>query len=237
MCKPMILFDLFLVRHGQSNGNAGICTGDSAADRQDALLSETGRRQAELLARRFSAVPLDAVFSSGLRRAVCTAQTVVLRQPPDGTHTVEILPLLAECDIREDYTGFSFEALRELASASAAAAGWDDPQTVLPNDEETDGAYNIDRAKRVLEYLFSRFHAGEQVMVVSHGIFNTILLMQALGVEPQRFDPDFDNTSVTHITFYRAGTGPWGFDVRLRTLNDTAHLGAEYQDHRGGNKA
>ena len=232
MTQPKLLFDLFLVRHAQSCGNAGIHTGDTAADRQDPILSETGERQALRLGERFSDVPLDAILASGLRRALQTASAVAGQQPPDGTKTVEVLPLLTECNVLEGYAGFSFDELRSLAPASRPADGWDSPQTVLPNNEQTDEAYNIDRAKQVMRVLRSRFHSGERVMAVGHGMFNTVLLMQALEIDPQRFDPDFDNTGVTYLSFYEAGTGPWGFDVRLRTLNDTAHLNSDV--HTGG---
>ena len=224
MAEPKILFELYLVRHGQSCGNAGLHTGDDVSDRQDAVLSELGEAQAKKLAERFASVPLDAIFASGLRRALCTAGFVANDQPSDGTRTVEILPLLTECNILEGYTGLPFEALRQLVPVSRPADGWAEEQSVLPNNEETDEAYNIDRAKQTLEYLRARFTKGEHVMAVAHGIFNTVLLMHSLGIERQRFDPDFDNASVTHLTFYEEGTGPWGFDVRLRTLNDTAHL-------------
>ena len=228
MAEPKLLFDLFLVRHGQSCGNAGISKGDTVADRQDPMLSETGKKQAALLRARFAATELDAIFSSGMRRALQTAAAVADCQPSGGAKTVEVLPLMTECNTREGYTGFSFDELRAIAPASRPADGWDSPQTVLPNDEETDEAYNIDRAVQTLSYLRSRFRRGERVMAVAHGVFNTVFLMQALGVDTQRFDPDFDNTSVTYLSLFEEGTGPWGFDVRLRTLNDTSHLKAPF---------
>ncbi|MBQ7541507.1 MAG: histidine phosphatase family protein [Clostridia bacterium] len=232
MTTPKLLFELLLVRHGQSRGNAGVVSGDGTADRQDAVLSENGRRQAALLAERFQAYPLDALFSSGLRRAVQTASAVAAAQPENGAHRVEILPLLTECNIREDYCGQPLTELRKLCPSAGFAEEWTQTQTVLPNDEQTDAAYNVERAGRALAYFKDRFHSGERVMVVAHGMFNTIFLMQALSVEPQRFDPDFANTSVTRLSFYEAGTGPWGFDVRLHELNDHAHLFGQFPEMR-----
>lgn len=223
MIKPDVQFELLLVRHGQSLGNAGI-PGRSVRERQDPDLSPEGCRQAKLLAKRFRHYPLDALFSSGLLRAVHTASMVASMQPKDGAHTVEILPLLTECNTLENYTGQTMDEIRALYPAAAPAEGRSDAQTVLPNDETTDEQYNIDRARQALDYLKNRFQNGERVMVVAHGVFNTVLLMQALEVREQRFDPDFNNTSVTHLTFYKAGTGPWGFDVRLHCLNDRTHL-------------
>ena len=231
MSEPEVLFDLFLVRHGQSTGNAGIA-GNSVRERQDPDLSADGVRQAKLLAARFSRYPLDAVFSSGLLRAVHTACEVAAMQPDNGAHNVEVLPLLTECNIRENYTGLSMDAIRSLYPAAHFASGVLPSQTVLPNDELIDEAYNVIRAREALAYFKVRFCRGEQIMAVAHGIFNTVFLMQALEISEQRFDPDFANANVTRLTFYRAGTGPWGFDVRLRYLNDVSHLLCAFPDMR-----
>ena len=223
MSEPILLFELLLVRHGQSTGNAGV-PGESARDRQDPELSDEGCRQAQLLAQRFRRCPLDALFSSGLLRAVHTACAVASMQPENGAKTVEVLPLLTECNTLEDYTGQPMETIRSFYPMARFAPGWTQTQTVLPNDERSDEAYNIDRARHALAYLRDRFRNGERVMVVAHGIFNTVFLMQALQIPVQRFDPDFDNAGVTRLLFYKTGTGPWGFDVRLCSLNDLSHL-------------
>lgn len=228
MPEPKCLFELLLVRHAQSCGNAGIVSGESAADRYDSALSDDGMRQAKLLAARFAQYPLDALFSSGLIRAAQTASEIAAAQPPNGAKRVQILPLLTECNVGEDYTGRPIQTLQTFCPAAELADGWQDSQTVLPNDEELDGAYNIARAQKTLALFRQRFQNGERVMAVAHGIFNTILLMQALGVDNQMFDPDFANTSVTRLAFYETGTGPWGFDVRLRELNDYSHLHAAF---------
>lgn len=224
MDKPILRYELLLVRHGQSNANAGTHTGDTPRDRQDSELSASGVLQAQLLGERFRTYALDALYSSGLLRAVHTADAVARYQPPNGAHTVQILPLLTECNIRESYTGCSLQQIQKTYPAVRMADGWTDPRTVLPNDEDLDEIYNVCRARRVLEYLHDRHRGGARVMVVAHGIFNTVLLMQALGVDVQRFDPDFNNTSVSRIFFYEKGTGPWGFDVRVLFLNDFSHL-------------
>lgn len=223
MTEPIVLFDLFLARHGQSTGNAGI-PGVSVRDRQDADLSADGVRQVELLAQRFSSLPFDAIFSSGLLRAVHTASEVAAMQPDNGAHTVEVLPLLTECNTREAYTGQTMDTIRSLYPAARFARGRTERQTVLPNDELTDEAYNISRADEALAYFKNQFQNGERILVVAHGIFNTVFLMRALEIAQQRFDPDFANANVSRLTFYQAGTGPWGFDVRLRYLNDVSHL-------------
>lgn len=236
MSKPERLFELLLVRHAQSCGNAGIPSDDDVSGGQDTFLSPDGVRQAALLADRFARCPLDAIYSSGLVRAVQTACAVASAQPSALARRVRILPLLTECNVRADYGGYPIDRLRGMFPAAKIADGWQGTQTVLPSDDEADPAYNIERAEKALAYLKDRFQGGERVMVVAHGMFNTIFLMQALGVNKQNFDPDFANTSVTRLSFYKAGAGPWGFDVCLHELNDYAHLRADFPQMRYENK-
>jgi probable phosphoglycerate mutase len=66
---------LYLVRHGQSAGNAeGRFGGQGPTP-----LSELGRKQAELTADRLAAEGIDAVYSSDLERAVRTAEPLTRR--------------------------------------------------------------------------------------------------------------------------------------------------------------
>ena len=63
--------DLWALRHGQSEYNLlGLCNDDPARNVQ---LSAEGREQAARAADALRTVPLDAVFSSPLPRAVETA--------------------------------------------------------------------------------------------------------------------------------------------------------------------
>jgi broad specificity phosphatase PhoE len=64
--------EVWLIRHADAYGDLE----SLAAGTVDPPLSARGRRQAELLAARLAAVPLHAVWSSELRRAVETAEAV-----------------------------------------------------------------------------------------------------------------------------------------------------------------
>lgn len=63
---------MYLIRHCETGGNAG----GRFQGRLDTDISEAGKRQLEQLRRRFETVPLDAVYSSPLRRARRTAEAV-----------------------------------------------------------------------------------------------------------------------------------------------------------------
>src|SRR5215472_3598731 len=64
--------EVWLIRHADAYGDLE----SLAAGTVDPPLSARGRQQAERLAARMAAVPLHAVWSSGLRRAVDTAEAV-----------------------------------------------------------------------------------------------------------------------------------------------------------------
>lgn len=58
--------DLYIIRHGESQGNIGL-------DIEDPKLTELGEKQAELLALRLRNIKFDAILSSPLTRAIQTA--------------------------------------------------------------------------------------------------------------------------------------------------------------------
>lgn len=58
--------DLYIIRHGESQGNAG-------QDVENPHLTELGEKQAEFLALRLRNIKFDAILSSPLTRAVQTA--------------------------------------------------------------------------------------------------------------------------------------------------------------------
>lgn len=58
--------DLYIIRHGESQGNIGL-------DMEDPKLTELGKKQADLLALRLRNIKFDAILSSPLERAIQTA--------------------------------------------------------------------------------------------------------------------------------------------------------------------
>ena len=92
------ILDLYLVRHGESFGNTGGDKDFTDDRRFDPPLTPRGERQAQLLAEYFSALPIDAIFSSGLRRSVHTAHEVVMHQPENGAKQVEVHKVFTECN-------------------------------------------------------------------------------------------------------------------------------------------
>ena len=59
--QPVLELEMYLIRHGQSRGNAGLTPADAPlADREDPVLSELGVYQASLLGQAYADVPFDA---------------------------------------------------------------------------------------------------------------------------------------------------------------------------------
>lgn len=80
---------LFLVRHGESEGNLG----NHYHGQTDVKLTERGREQAESIRPILAQIPFDKVYSSDLSRAADTCATALPGMP------FEKMPLLREVDV------------------------------------------------------------------------------------------------------------------------------------------
>ncbi|MBQ8227532.1 MAG: histidine phosphatase family protein [Clostridia bacterium] len=229
MADGIIKFQVYLVRHGESMGNIGHNgkTDVSFVDREDPALSHDGERQALLLGKRFEEYPLDFVFSSGLRRAVSTANEVIKTQPENGAKEIEIIPELSETGVPEDYYGFTLPELQQNYPVKLAE-GLNSERMIVAS-KGTDDYWNLARAEKIWEYLHNRFNSGEKIMLTAHGCFNTSMFLSALKIPPQTgFDMSFSNTGVTKFIFYQQGTGRYGDDIILSYHNDLSHLYNEF---------
>ena len=179
---------VYLARHGQSDWNAaGRWQGHA-----DRPLTALGLRQAADLAEELAAVRLDAVYSSDLRRARETAEAVA------GPRGLEVRAL---ADLREVDVG-SWSGLTraeanerfpdEFRRWTEGAHGWEDGETYEHMAERVVAA--------VLR--IAAGHAGEAVLVVSHGGPIRALHAVALGLdvsEHRRLQPVEPNARVSRI--------------------------------------
>ncbi len=229
MAESIIKFEAYLVRHGESMGNIGHAGQKDVSfiDREDPTLSPDGLRQAQLLGKRFESLPLDFVFSSGLRRTLSTANEVIKVQPENGAKEIEIIPELSETGVPEEYFGFTLAEFKETYPVRIAEGI--DSERLIVTSKGTDDFWNLERAQRIWSYLHKRFNSGEKIMLTAHGNFNTSLFLSALKIPPQTgFDVSFSNTGVTKFIFYQEGTGRYGDDVVVSYLNDMSHLYSEF---------
>jgi phosphoserine phosphatase len=137
---------LLLARHGETDWNRdGRYQGWA-----DPPLNDTGRTQAEALAGQLAGTPLDAVYSSDLRRAHETAEILAA---PHG------LQVVLDAGLREIDVG-AWSGLTRLEIEHRFPAG-----------ERPGGETREQHAERVLAAVerIARLHPGGSILVVSHG--------------------------------------------------------------------
>lgn len=221
--SPIIEMELYLVRHAQSLTNAGEAKSESVEDRENPALTKKGIAQAESLGEYYSGTRFDRIFSSGLKRALSTAEAVAVKQntPCD----VEVHPIFTECGISEEYEGTDFESIKKAYPLCVKASGAENCENFIYRKNNATDAENLMRAKKALAYLRERFTRGEKIMVVSHAAFLTSMVFSALGLtETEIFDIAFSNAGVAKIVFYKKGTGKYERDVKVSFLNRTVEL-------------
>lgn len=194
---------LFLVRHGQTIWTSiGRFQGQT-----DVPLTELGRRQAEALARYFSAKPLHAIYSSDLQRARDTALPIA---------SALTLDLVFDRRLREssfgEWEGLTHTQMREGWPRQFAA--WQaDPLNQAPPSGETLAQLTARVATLYGEALAR--HANENVVFVSHGGTLRALLCHVLELPTQVYwRISLESASVSELRIYD------DLRVTINLLND-----------------
>src|SRR3954451_4705481 len=201
---------LLLVRHGES---AAVREGEEVPlleGQSDPDLDPVGVEQAERLAQRLGGEPISAIYVTPLRRTAETAAPLARR--------LGLEPRVEE-DLREvnlgDWEGGLFRKhvrdLHPIAVQMREELRWD----VIPGAEP--GADFAARVRAGIERIAAA-HAGETVLVVSHGGTIGQALSLALGIPERPLTLAWaDNGSLSEIV-----VGPDGWTGRR--YNDTAPL-------------
>lgn len=199
---------LILTRHGETDFNLA----RRYQGQRDVPLNQTGIRQAEQLARRFSKERIDAIYSSDLSRAVGTAKCIANMQ--------RLAPAF-QMDLRwrelsfGDWEGLNHEEIN---------AGWRDevvkwyadPVNVSPPNGET-LLQLTGRVQSALDEAKDK-HKDQTVLVVSHGGVIQALLCSTLGVGLSRYwQFHVLPASLTIISFYEDS-------AMLNLFNDISYL-------------
>ena len=222
--NPIVLRELYLIRHGQSLGNIGAVAPDAPlTDREDPALSPLGEQQAERLGRFYAGTAFDAVYSSGLLRAVMTAAGLLRAKETPMPLLIE--PLLTEIGMDPDYSGRAPGSLLQAWPLLELP-----PQPLIRSNAFHDEQAAFARAKALFEKLFAQYRNGERVALVSHAGFLTFLIFELIGYhDHQPFDFRLANTGVTRVVFYEPGTNPYG-DMVFECVNDCSHLAGMITD-------
>jgi broad specificity phosphatase PhoE len=202
-------FDITLLRHGESIGNANrYWQGQS-----DFPLTEKGRQQAAVLAQRWQAEGrhFDLVISSPLKRARATAEEIC-----------KLLDLPVEYDEiwQERDNGLYAGLPREQALERHPEPAFLPPFMPIGKTGESQWELYL-RAGKAISNLLRRDPGS--YLIVSHGGLLNMVLYAALSIPVQanfsgpRFT--FENSAFAQLS-YRPDRHQW----RLLALNDHAHL-------------
>ena len=201
---------IYLARHGETEWNAI----RRVQGWTDIPLSTFGVAQAEALGERLGRVPLTAIYSSDLGRAMETAR------PTAGRHGLIVTPLQA---LREKRFG-DWEGLTQTQLERDYTELWyryhteRDMDVVVPNGETW--AQVMSRMTGALVGIL-RDHPGPEdaVLVVGHGGSGRVIILQALQAAlPTLLRLHLDNASLSRMDFHGKA------DSRVVLLNDTSHL-------------
>jgi 2,3-bisphosphoglycerate-dependent phosphoglycerate mutase len=195
---------LLLVRHGETSANLdGVWHGST-----DTPLTERGRRQAERVAKYLAATCADAsaLYASDLQRARDTASAIA------GALDLEVR---TDAGLREyDLGAWEGRTYRELARVHRL---WERMQAD-PHHAPHGGESPLAVAERLAGALrrIAATHAGQRVIVVSHGGALSLGLGLLLDGDPSRWHPVMDNCAVSELDLAEA--------TALIRFNLTEHL-------------
>ncbi len=196
---------LILIRHGETKDNAvGRYIGHTDPD-----LNPEGLRQAKALYARLSAMPVDHIYTSDLKRAVQTARGAFPHAP-----------ILEEPAFREMhfgvFEGLLYDELQERFSQEYQAWLTDPVIHYPPEGESLQGM-----KKRVLCKMAAILneHAGASVAIVSHAGPIKIILLNALDYDLSKFwDVDQAHGTISIIKYDEKGR------AHVAVRNDKTHL-------------
>lgn len=198
---------LLLVRHGETVWNVD----EVYRGRADVPLSDTGKRQAELLGRRLQHEGVTALRTSPLTRAAETAAAIGRRT---GV-AVEVDSDLNDLDCGE-WEGLSDREVKE--KYPDLRQRWlSEPHLVrLPGGESLD-----DVSARVQRVLVAALSELGVVVLVSHRVVHKVAICTLLGL---------DNSHFWDVRLDVAGITEFECSTRRRVLvrrNDVSHLAAD----------
>jgi broad specificity phosphatase PhoE len=197
---------LFVIRHGETDFSRE----RRFAGARDVPLGARGRLQSEAVAAALAAEKLAAVYASPLDRARASAELIA---KPHGLEP-RIAPAFREMAFGQ-WEGLLRDELAVRVPGDAAM--WrDSPHLAAPPG----GERLVDVSARVQEAVaeLRERHAGATVALVTHAVVTRLIVLQALGLGPERlWSVDASPAGITEIEYQ----GAW---VTMHRMNTLAHL-------------
>ena len=196
---------LYLVRHGETDYNNAL----RFQGQTDIPLNQTGIKQAEKVAGFFKVIPLQAIYTSSLKRARTTAEIIGKRKgiEPQVTDALREMSFgiwenMNSNDIQKKYA-------KEWKDFFASPAGTKIPQGESMSDVQK-------RAYPVVQQILDQHPEGD-VAFIAHGGIIRVLICTMLGLDLNRaWHLHVGNASVT--CFYY-----WGRSYTLDYANLTQY--------------
>ena len=212
---------VLIVRHGQSTFNLqqryqGRCDEPILTDKGTATAIQAGRYLAN--------EHVDALISSPLRRALQTAEIIadVLREGSQDEFFLSTNDDLMEVHLPE-WEGLALEAVQQQFPESHHI--WSDqPHEFRMSADGRSIFFPVrelfDQSNRFWRE-FLQQHAGQTVVLVTHGGTARALIGTAVGLKPERFHSLQQSNCGISILEFPPGSGT----AQIEALNLTAHLG------------
>jgi broad specificity phosphatase PhoE len=165
---------IILARHGETGWNVE----EIFRGRIDVELNETGLKQAELLAEYLSNIKISAIYSSPLKRALKTAESIASHHKLD----VEIAPDLIDFNYGE-WQGLPHQEVKDRYN-ELYAEWMGNPHLIrMPNGESLNDVR--DRAMGVVSDVIASYEGI--VVLISHRVVNKVLICALLGLGNSNF--------------------------------------------------
>jgi len=166
--------DIIIARHGETEWNVA----EVFRGRIDIDLNETGVKQAELLAGYLSTLPIEALYSSPLKRALRTAE--VIARP----HKLKVNdePDLIDFNFGR-WQGLSHQEVKERYGELYARWIAHPEQVSMPDGETLEDVRK--RVTRVINRIIGN-HTGTSV-IVGHRVVNKVMICALLGLDNSHF--------------------------------------------------
>ncbi|MEX0917440.1 MAG: histidine phosphatase family protein [Candidatus Paceibacterota bacterium] len=211
--------NIYFVRHGSTDGNES-----DQFQLPTIALSEKGNKQAEFMAERFKAIPIDVIFASPMMRASQTAKAIA----QCVGHEVVEDPIFEEIKRPSAVRGQSKSEPEVKAIMKIVKETFTDPNNRHSDEEDYFQIKN--RGQKIMELLSKR--KEQNILVVTHG--EILKMVLALVIFGDKLTPDIfeevkrtfvpHNTGITLIQYdHSFGLHESGWYVL--GWNDHAHLG------------
>ncbi len=201
---------LLLIRHGQTTWNA---EQKLPGQLPGITLNEKGREQVTRLAEALSAIPISAIISSPLERALETAEII-----GQGRNlTIQLEPALMDTDVGR-WAGQNYE---ELSKTDPDWKAYVKDPTVAPEGIETFPQVQ-ERAVAAVERWRTQENIGAYSAFVAHADIVKLLIAYYIGLDASRAGTLFiDNASVSLVEIDRENIHP----VRVVAIGWNPHPG------------